>query len=161
MPDPVTHLSLGYIVARHLFRKNKVFFLCATMIPDIDGLLFTGSYETGKRLFKETFERFHPSLPASLFFLPFFALLVVYIFKLINRKLVPEPTSRAYILVLTAILLHLGLDMLMTGNRPFWPLFLEAGLGIIPYSIWGVVIPMLTGLILLGIDLLLFRVRPD
>ena len=165
MPDPVTHLSAGFIFARHFFKEHKILFLCSCMIPDIDGLVgiiyiyFALPSGPPESEIKRVFELFHPSLPASFLFLPFLVILVIYTFKLINKKLVPSNFIEAYVLVLTAILLHLGLDLLMTGNRPFWPLPFEAGLGIIPYSTWGVLIPMLTGLSLVSIDLIFTKFR--
>lgn len=158
MPDPITHLTIGFVAARHFFNDYKILFLCACMVPDIDGLFgllyiffFLPEGAPGERM-AEVFEAFHPSLPASLFFLPFFAAIVVFLFRWVKPGWVPVSFKRAYLLVLTAILLHLGLDMLMTGNRPFWPLSFEAGLGIIPYSIWGVFVPMVVGVSLVILD---------
>lgn len=133
------------------------------MAPDIDGLValiymfFALPADTPAAELKRIFELFHPSLPGSVFFLPIFVLLLLGFFRVINRKWVPAHFGKAYGLVLTGILLHLGLDLLMTGNRPFWPLSFEAGLGIIPYSHWGVLVPMALGLALVTIDLILFK----
>jgi membrane-bound metal-dependent hydrolase YbcI (DUF457 family) len=163
MPDPVTHLSLGFVIARHFFKDHKPLFLCSCMAPDIDGLIglvylfFVVPANTPTIEMKRIFETFHPSLPASLFFLPVFVWLLIIVFRTLNRKWVPAAFSRAYLLVLTAVSLHLGLDLLMTGNRPFWPLSIEAGLGVIPYSHWGVVVPMTIGLALVAIDWVFFK----
>ncbi|MBU2509846.1 metal-dependent hydrolase [bacterium] len=163
MPDPITHLSIGYIVARHCYKDNKTLFLCSTIIPDIDGLtglvyifLVLPSGSSPDEMAR-VFQLFHPSLTASLFFLPVFAYIILLAFRLVNRKLVPQATAKAYRLILVAILIHLGLDMLMTGNRPFWPLAFEAGLPVIPYSIWGTIVPMIVALTLLAGDLLFLR----
>jgi hypothetical protein len=36
-----------------------------------------------------------------------------------------------------AILIHLLLDLMQTGNMPFWPLQFKAGLNMLPYDIPG------------------------
>ena len=165
MPDPITHLSLGFFVARRFFRDHKILFLCSCMVPDIDGLVgllyifFFLPDGTSREEMGRVFELFHPSLPASLFFLPVFVLFVIWAFRLINKKIVPVSFKKAYLLVLTAISLHLGLDLMMTGNRPFWPLSIEAGLGIIPYSIWGQLVPMGLGIVLVVTDLVWEKMR--
>lgn len=162
MPDPVTHLSVGFVVARHCCRDYKVLFLCSSILPDIDGLigliyifLFLPSGMTSTEIV-DVFEAFHPTFSASLLFLPFFVGLILVAFRRLTPGLVPVSGRLAYALILLAILLHLGLDMLMTGNRPFWPFPMEAGLSVIPYSIWGQVIPAVAGITLVVCDLLLF-----
>ncbi len=167
MPDPVTHLSFGFFVARRFFREYKILFLCSCMVPDIDGLvgliyifLFLPD-DTPRDEIGRVFELFHPSLPASLFFLPVFVVLVIWAFRLVNRNLVPVSFKKAYLLVFTAISFHLCLDMMMTGNRPFWPLSIEAGLGIIPYSRWGLFVPMGLGVLLVASDLVLEKLGKD
>ncbi len=162
MPDPVTHLSVGFVVARHCCRENKAFFLCCSIIPDIDGLIgllymffFLPSGMPSSEI-KAVFESFHPSFSASFLFLPFFAGLILVISRRTVPGWMPPSMKKSYALILLAILVHLTLDMLMTGNRPFWPLPLEAGLSVIPYSNWGIFVPMVTGISLVVADLILF-----
>lgn len=165
MPDPVTHLSVGYVVARHLFRKHKPLFLFSTMAPDIDGfvglvyIMIVYPMDTPRAELKAVFEIFHPSLPASLFFLPLFGLIILAIALRIRPTSVPVQRSNAFLLVVTAILVHLGLDMLMTGNRPFWPLKIEAGLPVIPYTSLGSLLTVSIALLILFLDLVIFRKR--
>lgn len=163
MPDPFTHLSIGYIVARHCYRENKTLFLVSSIVPDIDGLvgliyifLFLPSGIPSDE-FIRVFEVFHPSLTASLFFLPFFVLIILAVSRLVDTKLAPQSTLKAYWMVFLAVTIHLGLDMMMTGNRPFWPLAFEAGFNVIPYTTIGKVVPMTLALVLLIGDLILFR----
>jgi membrane-bound metal-dependent hydrolase YbcI (DUF457 family) len=163
MPDPVTHLCIAYMVARHFFKENKLLFLLATLSPDIDCLigavyiLLTGPLP---KTFTELVHRsliFHPSLTGSFLFLPFFALAVLLFLSFIKRDIVPKSMKKGYVIVLAAILLHLGMDLLQTGNKPLWPLELEAGLDILPYSIEGRIITISCAVGLLFADRLLFK----
>jgi membrane-bound metal-dependent hydrolase YbcI (DUF457 family) len=163
MPDPLTHASISYIAARHLFPRHKKLFVCSALMPDIDGLvgiiyiISTKSDDLSKGEITEIFSAFHPSIPASLLFLPFLTLAVVLLFRLARPSWVPTGLKSAYLLVLSAISVHLGLDMLMTGNKPFWPLPFEAGLGVIPYTAAGGIITVCIALGLLVLDLVWFR----
>ena len=167
MPDPITHFSISYIVARHFFKDHKRLFIGSALIPDIDGLvgigyiMLTKSRDLTRAQFAEIFSAFHPSVPASLFFLPFFTLLVLLGFRAFRRSWVPPDFRSAYLLVISAILVHLGLDMLMTGNKPFWPLQIEAGLGVIPYTTTAAITTVCIAVTLLGLDLFWFRKKTD
>lgn len=163
MPDPLTHASIGFIVSRHFFPRHKRMYVCSALIPDIDGLvgiiyiISTKSGNLSRNEFAEIFSAFHPSIPASLFFLPIFALAVVLLFRMVRRKWVPREFNRAYLLAISAISVHLSLDMLMTGNKPFWPLKIEAGLGVIPYTSTGATITVCIALGLLVLELSIFQ----
>jgi membrane-bound metal-dependent hydrolase YbcI (DUF457 family) len=163
MPEPVTHLTVTAVIGRHSVREYLPLFLLSTLTPDIDGLLafiyifMTNPWNTTWAEGARIYTLFHPSFSASLFFVPFFALVVLGGFRLYKPDWTPTSFRKGYLIVLSAILIHLGLDMLMTGNRPFWPLPLEAGLGIIPYTRLGAILPPVIGLTLLTLDLLIFR----
>jgi len=58
-------------------------------------------------------------------------------FRLVKPSMVPAEWKKGYLIVLAGVVLHLGLDLLQTGNRPFWPLSIEAGIDILPYSARG------------------------
>lgn len=163
MPEPVTHLSIAAVIGRHSVSRYMPLFLLSTLTPDIDGLLafiyifMTNPWGTTMAEGARIYTLFHPSFSSSLFFVPVFALVVLGGFRLYKPEWTPESFWKGYLIVLSAILVHLGLDMLMTGNRPFWPLPMEAGLGIIPYTRLGAILPPVTGLLILGLDLLIFR----
>ncbi len=163
MPDLITHASIGFIVARHFFKGHKPLFILSSMAPDID-ILVGITYLTTTQPFDIKHEEaeailtaFHPSFSASFFFLPLFVLLLILTFRLIKKNMVPSKFKQSYILVTAAILVHLGLDLLMTGNRPFWPLSFEAGLGVIPYTSFGATVTVIVALLLLFLDLLFYR----
>ena len=163
MPDPVTHLCIGYIVARHFFKDNKLLFLLSTLSPDAD-VLFGAAYTLLTCPFPTTLTEFinrslvfHPSLTSSFLFLPFYALIVLLLLSFIKRDIAPDDVKKGYVIVFVAILLHLGLDLLQMGNMPLWPFGPEVGFGILPYSIEGRLITMGCAAGLLFADMLLFR----
>lgn len=165
MPDPISHLCIGYVFSFHFFRKYRTVFLLATIAPDIDGLIgliyiyFNRSsiqtYERGI----EIFNQFHPSLPTSLFFLPVFPIVLYFLFRIIKKSSVPKNFLHAYILFFSAVLLHICLDLLMTGNKPFWPFPLEAGLEIIPYTVYGSIFTPVIALLILTLNQLVFQYK--
>ncbi len=163
MPGPVTHLSIAAVVGRHAFRGYLPLVLFSTMAPDIDGLaafvyiLFTNPFHTTMEEGQRIFTAFHPSFSSSLLVLPFFAIVFYLLFRLIKPRWTPERFWHGYFIVLAAMLVHIGLDLLMTGNRPFWPFPLEAGLGVIPYTTAGSVVPPFVAALLLALDILVFK----
>jgi len=163
MPGVTTHCCISYIIARHFCRNNKVLLVLSGLSPDIDILIggiyiiITGPFPSSAVEFAQRSLIFHPTLTASLFFVPFFSLLMLIFFISISRKTVPLDIKKGYGIVLTGVLIHLGLDMLQTGNKPFWPIEFEAGLNIIPYSVSGRGVTTLIAVGLLILDVLLFN----
>jgi len=162
MPEPITHACISYVVARHCCRQHKPLFVWSGLSPDIDvaigGLyiLIRGPLPGSIFEFAERSLIFHPTLSSSLFFLPFFPLLMLLFFRFVKPAMVPSDLRKGYLIVLAGVLLHLGLDMLQTGNRPFWPLALDAGFDILPYSAKGRGITLAIALGLLLVDIGLF-----
>jgi hypothetical protein len=163
MPGVVTHCCISYIVARHFCRNNKLLLVLSGLSPDIDiivggiYILITGPFPSSAVEFARGSLIFHPTVTASLFFVPLFSLFMLMFFLFINRKMVPMEIKKGYGIVLAGILIHLGLDMLQTGNKPFWPMKIEAGLNLIPYSVSGGVVTTLIAVGLLVLDIRLFN----
>lgn len=140
MPDPITHASASYIFARHWFKKHKLLFVIAALSPDIDVvfgsayILFTGPLPSSIGDFVNKSMIFHPSLSAAIWFIPFYSAFLAWGFRRISKKAATDRFSRIYIVVLTGALLHIGFDLLQTGNRPLWPFDTTFGLDFLPYS---------------------------
>ena len=79
---------------------------------------------------------FHPSLSAAIWFIPIYSALLAWGFRRIDKKAATAKFSRIYGVVLAGAL-HIGLDLLQTGNRPLWPLEITFGLDVLPYSAAG------------------------
>jgi hypothetical protein len=150
MPDPITHASASYIFARHWFKKHKFLFVIAALSPDID-VVFGGAYilltepwpgSLGDFANKSMI--FHPSLSAAIWFIPIYSVLLAWGFRRVSKKAATTSFSRIYVVVLAGAYLHIGLDLLQTGNRLLWPLEMTFGLDILPYSpagrIWTMII---------------------
>ncbi len=140
MPDPITHISISFIIARHWFGEQKFLFVLAALSPDIDVavggvyILLTGPWPTSLADFAQKSMIFHPSLTAAIWFIPVYSALLAWVFRRVNKKAATAPFSRIYIVVLTGAFLHIGLDLLQSGNRPLWPLEVTLGLDVLPYS---------------------------
>lgn len=140
MPDPITHASVSYIFARHCFRKHKLLFVIAALSPDIDVafggayILLAGPLPSSIGDFTNKSMIFHPSLSAAIWFIPIYSAFLAWGFRRISIKAATVRFSRIYVVVLTGALLHIGLDLLQTGNRLLWPLDMTFGLDILPYS---------------------------
>jgi len=140
MPDPITHATLSYLVARHRFKNQKLLFVLAGLSPDIDVfiggifILLAGPWPASLADFLNESMIFHPGLSAAIWFVPIYGLMLAWVFRKIGKNAAETNFSRIYALVLAGMLLHLGLDLLQTGNRPLWPLDVTAGLDILPYS---------------------------
>ena len=163
MPGAITHCCISYVIARHCCRNNKTLLVLSGLSPDID-ILIGGIYIAATSPLPGSaveFARrsliFHPTFSASLFFIPFFSLLMLMFFIFVGRKMVPLNIKKGYVVVFTGILIHVGLDMLQTGNKPFWPMEIEAGLNIIPYSVSGRGVTALIAMALLILDVRLFK----
>lgn len=159
MPDPVTHTCLSLVLARHLFREHKGLFVLAGMSPDLDVaiggvyLLLTRPLPSSIYDFTQESLIFHPSLTAAIWFLPIYAILLSWVFRRFNQRAQTAAFRQIYTIVLCGMLFHIGLDLLQTGNRPFWPLAWEAGLGILPYTTAGFLWPLAGSIALLIADL--------
>jgi len=133
------------------------------MSPDIDVavgaayVLIKGPIPSTLREFASQSLICHATAPASLLFLPFFSIAMYMCFRLAKRDMVPPQLKQGYLIVLLGILLHLMLDMMQTGNRPFWPLEVTAGFNILPYSANGRYLTMLGAMGILFIDLMIDR----
>jgi hypothetical protein len=140
MPDPITHASASYLFARHWFKKYKLLFVIAALSPDIDMvfgaayILITGPLPSSIGDFANKSMIFHPSLSAAIWFIPIYSASLAWGFRRISKKAATVRFSRIYVVVLTGALLHIGFDLLQTGNRPLWPLDMTFGLDILPYS---------------------------
>jgi len=163
MPGAITHCCISYIIARHFCRNNKALLVLSGLSPDIDILIggiyiiITGPFPVSAAEFARRSLIFHPTLTASLFFVPLFSLLMLMFFIFIGRKIVPLDIKKGYGIVLAGVLIHVGLDMLQTGNKPFWPMEIEAGLNILPYSASGRGMTVLIAVGLLMLDVWLFN----
>ncbi len=165
MPDPISHSCISYVVARHALPRHKLLFVLSGLSPDIDvpvGALYcllTGPPPESLLDFARQSLIFHPSLTASLFFAPVLALLLVGFFRLVIKNHLPDSFQRTYGIILCGIGLHLALDLLQTGNLPFWPLKIEAGIGVIGYTAraQGAALMAAAGILLL--DLAIIRIR--
>jgi hypothetical protein len=166
MPDPITHTALSYLVARHRFKDQKLLFVLAGLSPDIDVfiggifILIAGPWPASLADFLDASLMFHPGLSAAIWFVPVYSLMLAWVFRKIGQKAAETNFRRIYTLVLMGMLLHLGLDFLQTGNRPFWPMDVRAGLDILPYSPAGRFWTLLAALGLLIFDgLMAYRRR--
>ena len=163
MPGAITHCCISYVIARHFCRNHKTLLVLSGLSPDIDILagsiyiLTAGPLPGTAAEFARRSLIFHPTFTASLFFVPFFSLIMLMFFLFISRKMVPMDVKKGYGIVLAGVLLHVGLDMLQTGNRPFWPMKIEAGLKLIPYSVSGRILTTLIAVGLLALDVWLFN----
>ena len=158
MPDPITHTCLSFVFARHCFREQKGVFVLAAMSPDLD-VVFGGVYVLLTRPlppsvsdFTQESLIFHPSLTAAIWFLPIYSLLLSWVFRRFNRRAQRLPFGKVYMTVIWAMLFHIGLDLMQTGNRPFWPMAWEAGLGILPYTTAGFIWPLVGSITLVIVD---------
>lgn len=165
MPDPITHSCISYVVARHAVSRHQLLFVLSGLSPDIDvaaGALYCLLIGPQPESILDLAEKsliFHPSLTASLFFAPVLALLLVGFFRLVIKNHLPHSFQWTYGIVLCGICLHLALDLLQTGNLPFWPLKIEAGIGVIGYTskAQGTAIMAAAGILVL--DLVISRIR--
>ena len=162
MPDPITHASVSLVIARHWFRDRKGLFVLAALSPDLDVaiggifILLAGPFPTSVVDFTRASLVFHPSLSAAVWFLPFYSLLMSWGFRGISPKGAEADFGRIYTVVLAGMLLHIGLDLTQTGNRPLWPLGMKAGLDILPISKAGRIWTVMGALVLLIMDSLVF-----
>ena len=162
MPDPITHTSLSIIFARHWFRDQKGLFVLAALSPDLDVviggifILLTGPFPSSIADFTRASLIFHPGLTAALWFVPLHSLLWSWGFRAINKKAHEANFSRIYFIVTAGIFLHLGLDLLQTGNRPFWPLEVQAGFNLLPVSPLGRILTIAVAIALLVLDAMVF-----
>ena len=162
MPDPITHTSISFIIARHWFRDQKGFFVLTALSPDLDVviggifILLTAPFPTSIVDFTQASLIFHPGLTAALWFVPFYSLLWSWGLRAINKTALAVNFSRIYTIATAGVLLHLALDLLQTGNRPFWPLELQAGLDLLPVSPLGRLLTIAGALALLILDAVLF-----
>ena len=150
MPDPITHVSISFIFARQWFREQKLLFVLAALSPDIDVvvggayLLFTGRWPTSLADFAHRSMIFHPSITAAIWFIPIYSALLAWGFRRFDKKSATVQFSRVYTVVLAGAFLHIGLDLLQSGNRLLWPLDVTFGLNILPYSpagrIWTMIV---------------------
>lgn len=121
MPEPLTHACVSLVVARHWCRDHKALFVWSGLSPDIDvvfgGLyiLLSGPLPKSVVDFAQKSLIFHPTLSASLFFLPLFPLIMLMFFRLVKPSMAPAEWRKGYWVVLAGVVLHLGLDMLQTG----------------------------------------------
>lgn len=158
MPDPITHTCLSYVVARHCFREQKGLFVLAALSPDIDvavgGLyvLLTRPLPASVADFARDSLIFHPSFTAAIWFIPFYGLLLSWVFRRFNQAARGVVFARIYTIVISGMLLHVGLDLLQTGNRLLWPLAWETGFDILPYTTAGLILPMVGAIVLLIVD---------
>ena len=165
MPDPLTHASVSLVIARHGFKNHKLLFVLAGLSPDIDVfiggvyILLSGSWPASVPDFFHQSLIFHPGLSAAIWFAPIYCLILSWVFRKLGRRAADIPFSRLYALIGTGILVHLGLDFLMAGNRPFWPLDIAAGFDVLPYSPAGQLFPMTAAAGLLIIDTLIAYLR--
>jgi hypothetical protein len=166
MPDPITHVSISFIFANQLYREQKFLFVLAALSPDIDVavggayLLLSGPFPTSLADFAHRSMIFHPSLTAAIWFAPIFSAFLAWGFRRLNKKAAAVQFSRIYTLVLAGVFLHIGLDLLQTGNRLLWPLELTFGLDVLPYSPVGRIWTMgvATGLLIVH-SLVVFGLR--
>lgn len=160
MPDPFTHASISYVIARHGFKDHKLLFVLAGLSPDIDVfiggvyILLSGPWPASPADFFNRSLIFHPGLSAAIWFVPVYCLILSWVFRKYDRRAAEKPYSRIFTLVGAGMLLHLGLDLLQTGNRPLWPLDVTAGFDILPYSPAGRFVTMTAAVGLLIIDTL-------
>jgi len=143
MPDPFTHVSISFIFGRQWFGEHKLLFVLAALSPDIDVavggayLLLTGPWPTSLSDFAHRSMIFHPTLTAAIWFIPIYSALLAWGFRRIHKKAARVKFSRIYTVVLAGAFLHIGLDLLQSGNRPLWPLEVTFGLDVLPYSPTG------------------------
>ena len=172
MPDPVTHTCLSFVFARHCFRRQKGVFVLAAMSPDLDvalgGLYVLLAQPLPRSVgdFARESLVFHPGLTAAVWFLPIYGLLLSWVFRRLNPRTQAAAFKQTYTAVICGMLFHVGLDLLQTGNRPFWPMAWEAGFDILPYTTAGFVWPLVGAVTLLIADagvacLLQRRRRPN
>ena len=163
MPDPITHLCLSYIIARHFFKNDKALFILSGISPDIDVavggfyILLTGPWPKSFYEFTQHSLVFHPTVTSSFIFIPFFALLLLCCFYIIRRSMVEVNVKKAYGIILGGICFHVFLDLLQTGNLPLWPFEFEAGFNILPYSAMGRGLTILGAIALVVFDLLISK----
>lgn len=162
MPDPITHASVSFVIARHWFRDQKCLFVLAALSPDLDVviggifILLTGPFPRSIADFAQASMIFHPGLPAAIWFTPLYSLLLSWGFRAINKKAIEVNFSRIYTIVMAGVLLHIGLDLMQTGNRPLWPLEVQAGLDLLPVSLLGRIWTMTGAIGLLILDCAVF-----
>lgn len=158
MPDPITHVSLSYLVARRCFSDRKGWFVLAGLAPDID-VAIGGAYVLITRPLPRSvveFARdsliFHPGLSAAIWFLPIYSVLLAGLFSRLSSQKDDGSFMAMLKLVFAGMLLHIGLDLLQPGNRPLWPLEITAGVDILPYSPAGRLLTITAALVLVGVD---------
>jgi hypothetical protein len=158
MPDPITHISVSYIFARHWFRKHTLLFVIAALSPDIDVvvggifILLTGPLPKSLGEFANKSMIFHPTLSAAIWFIPIYCVLLAWGFRRFSKKAAIAGFRRTYIAALAGAFFHIGLDLLQSGNRPLWPLEMTLGLNILPYSLGGRVWTMIMAIGILIVD---------
>ena len=128
MPDPITHTCLSFVFARHCFREQKGVFVLAAMSPDLDValggfyVLLTRPLPPSVSDFTQESLIFHPSLTAAIWFLPIYSLLLAWVFRRFNQRARTVAFRQIYTTVICGMLFHIGLDLMQTGNRLFWPI---------------------------------------
>jgi len=158
MPDPITHTCLSFVFARHCFREQKGVFVLAAMSPDLDValggfyVLLTRPLPPSVSDFTQESLIFHPSLTAAIWFLPIYSLLLAWVFRRFNQRARTVAFRRIYTTVICGMLFHIGLDLMQTGNRLFWPMSWEVGFDILPYTTAGLVWPLVGSITLLIAD---------
>lgn len=115
--DPVTHGLAGAVIAKAGFSKSfgkwgTATGIIAATLPDSDFLL---------RLFgEETFLRHHRGITHSLILLPFFSLILAFIFNRVSRK---QNFLSFYLLCFLSFLSHILLDLVTSfGTMALSPL---------------------------------------
>ena len=158
MPDPITHTCLSFVLARHCFREQKGLFVLAALSPDLDValggfyVLLTRPLPPSVSDFAQESLIFHPSLTAAIWFLPIYSLLLSWAFRRFNRRAQTVAFRQIYTAVIGGMLFHIGLDLMQTGNRLFWPMAWEFGFDILPYTTAGFVWPLVGSITLLIAD---------
>lgn len=158
MPDPITHTCVSYVFARHCFRNQKGLFVLAALSPDLDVaiggvyILLTRPLPSSLSDFAQESLIFHPGLTAAVWFLPIYSLLLSWMFRSFCRRARAVAFRQIYTTVICGMLFHIGLDLMQTGNRLFWPMGWEVGFDILPYTTAGRVFPLVGSIVLLITD---------
>lgn len=158
MPDPITHTCLSFVIARHYFSEHKGLFVLAALSPDLDVfiggiyVLLTRPFPSSVSDFVRASMIFHPGLTAAIWFLPIYSLMLSWVFRKFNRRAQAADFRQIYCIVICGMIFHIGLDLMQTGNLLLWPLPWEAGVGILPYTTAGLVLPLAGSIVVLIVD---------
>ena len=89
MPDPITHASVSFVIARHWFADRKGLFVLAALSPDLDVaiggifILLAGPFPTSVVDFTRASLLFHPSLSAAIWLWIIGSFATAFIFSLL------------------------------------------------------------------------------